>query len=102
MKTTKLLRSILTCVLLSFAASCTEEENEPPVGGTVRDENGPITLELADITATTALFKGSVNLNLYSKYDEVGIIYSLSEDLEIKPLVTNVVSITNIDKNNCF
>ncbi len=102
MKTTKLLWGILTCVLLSFAASCAEEEKEPPVDGTVTDENGPITLELADITATTALFKGSVNLNLYSKYDEVGIIYSLTEDLEIKPLVTNVVPITNIDKNNCF
>ena len=102
MKTTELLWGILTSILLSFAVSCTEEEKEPPVGGTVTDENGPITLELADITATTALFKGSVNLDLYSKYDEVGIIYSLTENLEMTPLITNIIPITNIDKNNRF
>lgn len=83
---------------LLTVCSCTKEEGNGPS----TDKNGPITLELADQTATTAVFKGSVNLDLYSKYDEVGILYSLSEDMEIEPLITNVVPITNIDKNNRF
>ena len=83
---------------LLIVCSCTKEEGNGPS----TDKNGPITLELADQTATTAVFKGSVNLDLYSKYDEVGIIYSLSEDMEIEPLITNVIPITNIDKNNRF
>ena len=87
---------------LLTVCSCTKEEEDAPIDGTVTDENGPITLELTNLTATTAVFKGSVNLDLYSKYDEVGIIYSLSEDMEIEPLITNVVPITNIDKNNRF
>ena len=87
---------------LLIVCSCTKEEEDAPIDGTVTDENGPITLELTNLTATTAVFKGSVNLDLYSKYDEVGIIYSLSEDMEIEPLITNVVPITNIDKNNRF
>jgi len=91
----------LSMALLTVC-SCTKEEEDAPIDGTVTDENGPITLELTNLTATTAVFKGSVNLDLYSKYDEVGIIYSLSEDMEIEPLITNVVPITNIDKNNRF
>ena len=87
---------------LFFVYGCTEEEVQPPVEGTVTDKNGPITLELTKLTATTATFSGAVNLDLYAQYDEVGIIYSLSEILEIKPLVTTVVPITNIDKNNRY
>ena len=102
MKTTKHLWSIVCYALLLILFSCTEEEVQPPVEGTVTDKNGPITLELTKLTATTATFSGAVNLDLYAQYDEVGIIYSLSETLEIKPLVTTVVPITNIDKNNRY
>ncbi len=87
---------------LFFVYGCTEEEVQPPVEGTITDKNGPITLELTKLTATRATFSGAVNLDLYTQYDEVGIIYSLSETLEIKPLVTTVVPITNIDKNNRY
>ena len=87
---------------LFFVYGCTEEEVQPPVEGMVTDKNGPISLELTKFTATTATFSGAVNLDLYAQYDEVGIIYSLSETLEIKPLVTTVVPITNIDKNNRY
>ena len=87
---------------LFFVYGCTEEEVQPPVEGTVTDKNGPISLELTKLTATTATFSGAVNLDLYAQYEEVGIIYSLSENLEIKPLVTTVVPITTIDKNNRY
>ena len=69
MKTTKHLWSIVTCALLCLCVSCTEEEKEAPIEGTVTDNNGPITLELTGLTATTATFKGSVNLEQYSKFE---------------------------------
>lgn len=93
---------IIWVVLFSLFVSCTKEEQDAPIEGTITDENGPITLELTNLTATTALFKGSVNLDLYSKYEEVGVIYSLKEDLEINPIITHLVPIKNIDKNNRF
>ena len=106
MKTLNRLLSIIPCMLLSFMVSCTQEEPKGPIDGTVTDKNGPITLELTGYTATTAKFSGTVNLNkfsdLFSLYEEVGIIYSLREDLEFAPLVTFAVPITTIDKNNHF
>lgn len=97
---------IVTCILLSSVVSCTQEEPEGPVDGTITDKNGPITLELTGHTATTAKFSGTVNLDqfsdLFSLYEEVGIIYSLREDLEVTPLVTFAVPITTLDKNNRF
>ena len=106
MKTLKRLLGIISCMLVTLMVSCTHEEPEGPIDGTVTDNNGPITLELTGHTATTAKFSGTVNLDkfsdLFSLYEEVGIIYSLREDLEISPLVTFAVPITTIDKNNRF
>ena len=106
MKTLKRLLGIISCMLVTLMVSCTQEEPEGPIDGTVTDNNGPITLELTGHTATTAKFSGTVNLDkfsdLFSLYEEVGIIYSLREDLEISPLVTFAVPITTIDKNNRF
>ena len=110
MKSLKRLLGIIACavsyMLLTFVVSCTQEEPEGPIDGTVTDNNGPITLNLTGHTATTATFSGTVNLDqfsdLFSLYEEVGIIYSLREDLEISPLVTFAVPITTLDKNNHF
>lgn len=72
---------------LIYLTACSEgpldEENQDdnPTNIGVESVHGPITLKLESVTAATALFTGSLDMNTAMLYTELGIIYSTNPAL---------------------
>lgn len=76
---------LFSCLI--YLTACSEgpldEENQDdnPTNIGVESVHGPITLKLESVTAATALFTGSLDMNTAMLYTELGIIYSTNPAL---------------------
>lgn len=104
----KLLNSLLICCI-ALISSCTEgmldetkqENNGENSGGVgIESTHGPITIKLESVSATTAIFSGSLDMTTAMLYTELGFIYST--DPNISKDQGKRVKITSIINNNKF
>lgn len=102
----KVIWSLICCIsFMSAIVSCTEGplegENDSVNGGVTsgvgqESVHGPITMQLTSVTATTAVFAGSLDMETAMLYTELGIIYStdpaLSYDTGNRAPITSLVN----------
>ena len=55
---------------------------------------GPITLSLSDVTGTTALFEGTLDVDAMVNYQEAGYVYSTDEILDVESKTSTKVKIS--------
>lgn len=55
---------------------------------------GPITLSLSDVTGTTALFEGKLDVDAMANYQEAGYVYSTDEILDVESKTSTKVKIS--------
>ncbi|MBO5419453.1 MAG: hypothetical protein J6A22_05145 [Bacteroidales bacterium] len=101
-------QSLIFSIILVFAA-CSEgpldsddgSGNGSGDGGNstgvgVESVHGPVTMKLESVTATTALFSGSLDMETAMLYTELGIIYStdsaLSKDSGTRLRITSIIN----------
>ena len=102
----KVICSLICCIsFMSAIVSCSEGPldggNDSVNGGGAsgvgqESVHGPITMQLSSVTATTAVFTGSLDMNTAMLYTELGIIYStdsaLSQNNGTKVRITELIN----------
>lgn len=71
-------------------------------GDTQAIVKGPIALSLGEVTATTVTFNATLDVDMMADYQEVGLIYSQSADLDVENEEMNIVKINKESYTETF
>ena len=95
--------TVITIAKKTDAADGEEDDGEDDSSGdTQAIVKGPITLSLGDVTATTVTFNATLDVDMMADYQEVGLIYSQSDDLDVENEGMNIVKINKESYTETF
>lgn len=101
---------LLPVITLLCICACTkglegEAENSPGIGGINEKQSlnkGPVTLNLESVTATTVTFTARLDVDKMADYQEVGLVYSKDNDMDVESETITVVKINKESYKETF
>ena len=79
-----------------------DDEEGGAEDGSQTISKGPITLSLGEVTATTATFTARLDIDMMADYQEVGLVYSKDDDMDVESETITKVKINKESYSETF